>query len=194
MEKTDLFLRRSRNNDEFARVIIGRNRSDETTKSVVAKWRSCEHLFAKVHESQSSKGFHSSDYEAASARYECVHCGLTDRLTDTEQLLRHYKTVLGRKKVADETAEWRCQRPEVSSENLLSEELINTAHPGVLFKIAIELCAAQNINPTKENIFGIMKELCEMETIAEQIKISTLVHASALIERYKKKHGLYRTT
>ena len=54
-----------------------------------------------------------------------------------------------------------------------------------------ELCLAQGIKASKPNVFEVMKELNDMETFAEKLKISTAVHASALIERYKKKHGLY---
>lgn len=79
----------------------------------------------------------------------------------------------------------------MSDENLLSEDLIKTVHPGVLFDVAAELCLAQGIKTTKQNVFEVMKELCDMETGAEQLKISTAVHASALVERYKKKYELY---
>lgn len=193
MQKVDLFLRKSRNNDEFARIVRGRNRSDKDTESIVAKWRSCEHLFVKVRESEYIGAFHSSDCETIPARYECVRCGLTNRLIDTEEVIdRHGPgSIPDKKRVADETTEWKHQRPEVSDENLLSEELIKTIHPGVLFDVAIELCLAQEIRATKQNVFDVMKELCGMETTAEQLKISTVAHASALIERYKEKHGLY---
>lgn len=191
MQKADLFLRMSRNNDGFARCIRGRSRSTDETKTIIKKWRSCQHLFVEVRKAEYTVGFHSSDYEIIPARYECVRCGLTNRLIDTEKvldrLIAHHKL----KKVADETAEWENQQPKISDENLLSTESIQTFHPGILFDIATELCLAQKIKPTKENVFDIMKELCEMETIPEQLKISTPVHASALIERYKKKHKLY---
>ena len=193
MKKVDLFLRKSRNNDEFARMIRGRNRSDEDIESIIAKWRSCEHLFVKVREPEYIGAFHTSDCETIPARYECVRCGLTNRLVDTEEVIdRHGQiSIPSKKRVTDETTEWRRQRPEVSDENLLGEEPIKTVHPGVLFYIAIELCLAQGIRASKQNLFRIMKELYDMETTIERFKISTVAHASALIERYKKKHGLY---
>lgn len=195
MQLTDMFLRKSRNNDEFARAIRGRNRSDEETEFIIVKWRSCKHLFVKVRESKYFGAFHSSDCETIPARYECVQCGLTNRLIDTEEVLdRHnsgISTLLNKKQITDETTEWRNQKPKISKNNLLGKELIDTVHPGVLFNIAAELCLAQDIKATKENVFRIMKELCEMETSTERLKISTIVHASALIERYKQKHGLY---
>lgn len=196
MQLTDMFLRKSRNNDEFARVIRGRNRSDEETESIIAKWRSCKHLFVKVRESEYIGAFHSSDCETIPARYECVRCGLTNRLIDTEEVLGRHDSgistlLLYKKQITDETTEWKSQKPKISKNNLLSKELIDTVHPGVLFNIAAELCLAQDIKTTKENVFETMKELCEMETSAERLKISTIVHASALIERYKQKHGLY---
>ena len=195
MQLTDKFLLKSRNNDEFARVVRGRNRSGEEANSVIAKWRSCKHLFVKVRESEYIGAFHSSDCETIPARYECVKCGLTNRLIDTEEILdQHVSTasvLSDKKKVTDETKEWRRQRPKVSENNLLSKELINTLHPGVLFNVAVELCLAQDIGVTKENIFKVMKELREMETRTEQLKISTIVHAIALIERYEQKHELH---
>ena len=195
MRTIDLFLRKSRNNDEFARVVRGRNRSDEDTESIIAKWRSCKHLFVKVRESEYIGAFHSSDCETIPARYECVRCGLTNRLIDMEEALDRHGSgcsiLPDRKKVTDEATEWKHQRPEVSDENLLSEDLIKTVHPGVLFDVAAELCLAQGIKTTKQNVFEVMKELCDMETGAEQLKISTAVHASALVERYKKKYELY---
>ena len=196
MQKVDLFLRKSRNNDEFARIVRGRNRSVEGAKLVVAQWRSCNHLFVKVRESEYIGAYHSSDCETIPARYECVKCGLTNRLIDVEEMLDRCKPGHGllpeKKRVTDETTEWGCQQPKISSKNLLSEELIKTIHPGVLFEIATELCSAQGIKVTRKNVFEVMKELCSMETSTEQIKISTTVHASALIERYKEKHGLYQ--
>ena len=194
MSKVDLFLRNSRNNDEFARACRGRNRSDEDTKKILAKWRSCDHLFVMIRDSEYSGSFHSSDCDTIPARYECVRCSLTNRLADMEDMLDRNDCggiLSDRKKVTDETAEWRRKPPKVSKSRLLSEEPINTAHPGVLFEIAGELCLAQGIRANKPNVFKVMKELNDMETFAEKLKISTAVHASALIERYKKKHGLY---
>lgn len=190
----DLFLRKSRNNDEFACIVRGRNRSDEKTESSVTKWRSCQHLFVKVRDSEYIGAFHSSDCETIPARYECVRCGLTNRLMDLEEKLdfNDYSTCIpNKKKITDESAEWRKQRPEITKETSLSDETLKTCHPGVLFDIAVELCLAQGIKTTKEKVFEIMKELCDMETTAEQLKISTVVHASALIERYKERHGFY---
>ena len=191
MQKIDLFLIQSRNNDDFARIVRGRNRSNEETESIVAKWRSCKHLFVKVHESEYIGAFHSSDCETIPARYECVRCDLTNRLIDTEYDWYNLGRMYDKKQVADETTEWRRQQPNISDENLLSEEVIKTIHPGILFNIAIELCLAQEIRTTKQNVFEVMKELCDIETPIERLKISTIVHASALIERYKEKHGLY---
>ena len=193
MQKVDLFLRKSRNYDEFARVVRGRNRSDEDTEAVLAKWRSCKHLFVKVRESEYIGAFHSSDCETIPARYECVLCGLTNRLIDIEKAidLAEHSPIPDKKRTTDETSEWRQQQPKVSKENLLSQAPIKTVHPGVLYDVAIELCLAQEINTTKQNVFEVMNELCDMETLAEQLKISTVTHASALIERYKKKHRLY---
>ena len=192
MEKVDLFLQGSRNNSEYFRYIHGRIRSDETTESAINKWRSCRHLFVKVREYKYSGAFHSSDCETIPARYECVKCGLTNRFEDSEETLHgNIDIILGMKRVTDETAEWRHQRPEISDENSLSKELFRSDHPAILFEIAIELCLAQDIKATKENVFEIMKELRGMETDWERLKISTMVQASALIERYKKKHKLY---
>lgn len=195
MQTIDFFLQKSCNNDEFARVVRGRNRSEQETKSTISKWRSCEHLFVKVRESEYIGAFHSSDCGTIPARFECVHCGLTNRLIDTEAILDErnsiYDSLLCRKKVTDETTEWKHQEIEPSGKNLLSEEVIRTTHPSILFNIATELCFAQEIKATKENIFEVMKELDDMETTAEKLKISTVVHASALIERYKQKHELY---
>lgn len=193
MQKVDLFLRKSRNNDEFARMVRGRNRSNKDTKSIIAKWRSCEHLFAKVRESEYIGAFHSTDCKTIPTRYECVRCGLTNRLIDIEETVNRHSPslILDKKLVTDETTEWKYQQPKVSDENLLSEEPIETFHPKILFDVATELCLAQGIKTAKQNVFETMKELYSMETIAEQLKISTIAHASALIERYKEKHRLY---
>ncbi len=191
MEKADLFLRTSRNNDGFARCIRGRSRSSKETKQAIEKWRSCQHLFVEVRRAEYIRGPHSSDYDIIPARYECVRCGLTNRLIDTEKILDRLVVRHKLKKIADETAEWQHQQPIISDENLLGKKPIKTFHPMILFDIATELCLAQKIKTTKENIFSIMEELCEMETPTEQLKISTPIHASALIERYKKKHKLY---
>lgn len=195
MQVIDLFLQKSCNNDEFARVVRGRSRSEQETKSAISRWRSCGHLFAKVRESEYIGAFHSSDCGTIPARYECVHCGLTNRLIDIEAIFDErnsiYGSLLCEKKVTDETAEWKYQGLEPSDEDLLSEEVIKTTHPGILFDVAVELCFAQGTKVTKENVFEVMKELDDMETTTEKLKVSAIIHASALIERYKQKHGLY---
>lgn len=110
MSEVDLFLRGSGNNDEFARTVRGRNRSDKDTAKIVAKWRSCDHLFVKIRESEYSGSFHSSDCSTTPARYECVRCGLTNRLADMEDTLDRNDCggiLSDRKKVTDETVEWK---------------------------------------------------------------------------------------
>ncbi|MBR2803495.1 hypothetical protein IKE19_02905 [Candidatus Saccharibacteria bacterium] len=192
-----MFLQKSRNNDEFARCCRGRIRTKESTELLVAKWRSCEHLFVLIRdvEHSSEGGFHSSDYETTPARYECVKCGLTNRLEEMEDSLDWRSNLSYRQRRAtDESIEWKAQQPKISDENLLDSEPIDTCHPGVLFDVAIELCLAEEIRLTKKNVFITMQRLCDMETLQERLKISSVVHASALIERYKRRCGLYEMT
>ena len=74
--------------------------------------------------------------------------------------------------------------------NLISNEVLNTYHPRLLYELANLL----NPNASQEEIFEIMKELEGLETSQEKLKLSNREQASGLIKRYSdnKKKSLVK--
>ena len=215
MSEKDLFLLHCRNNDEFAQCTFGTIvRKDSERDELLSKYRKCRHLFVVIKESEYIGAFHSSDCETIPERVECVHCGITNRLVDVEDVandlhgdcrIREYYQfgvkMRTRSYVTEEfVRQFGWNNEGLRKQRFLSEQPLRSNHPGVLFQIAQEFYSAVRgpLNDTigrsesvEESIFLIMKELHKMETSLEQFKISSVVQASALIERFKKKHHLY---
>lgn len=203
----DLLLLHCDKNDEIRRhnrdIAV---RDDYTVSQMLAKYRNCNHLFVVVGKQESGP-----DGEPIPEQVECVHCGLTNRLIKIEDAanerdhhIREYYDygikVRTHSYVTEEFVHqfgWRGEG--LDEQQFLSKEEFSSWHPGILFQIASELFfplrsllnIGYGIN-SKTAIFLIMEELRELETPLEQIKISSVVHASALIERFKKKHNLYQ--
>ena len=219
--RDDLFLLYAKNNDEFAQYCRGTMKlADSKRDELFAKWRGCKHLFVVIEETRHIGAFHSSDCETVPARVECVHCGLTNKLIKIEDVVNkspdgrfcehydyNYGVVIRNHSYATEefVRQFGWDNEGLDKQRFLSKEKFPSWHPGVLFQIARELYfSKQNFSihnlPDASNnkcvndedaIFAIMKELHENETTLEQLKISSPVHASALIERYKRRHKLY---
>ena len=64
--------------------------------------------------------------------------------------------------------------------NLISDESLLTYHPGLLYRLALQ------INPLGDNeeLFNIMKNLHQLETFQEKIRLQTEEQAISLLERY----------
>ena len=185
-------------NDEFAQCLRGmRKKTKEYTDSRIQEMSSCNHLFVKIKEGVSYSGFHSSDYEYDPSQVECVFCGLTNKHKYMEDLF-YRKDIIN---------SWYYNRQSLETSffnnyfrdyfrrsgksfdescfNLISQDVIKSYHPGLLYQIAVRI----NPEADKEEIVEIMKKLNELETDEEKMKLRTIGHAENLIERYLKNKG-----
>lgn len=64
--------------------------------------------------------------------------------------------------------------------NLISEECLQTYHPGLLYRLALK----NNPQGNNEEIFKMMKQLHTLETSQEKIRLQTEEQALSLIERF----------
>ena len=67
-----------------------------------------------------------------------------------------------------------------SSLNLISEECLLTYHPGLLYRLALQISPLGN----SEELFEIMKQLHSLETLQEKIRLQTEEQAISLLDRY----------
>ena len=190
-------------NDEFAQCMKKlRIYPTKFTQKRQEEMRNCNHLFVKLRECEEVFGFHSTEYYIGAHEVECVHCGLTNRFNRIEELLdseyievsksfrgmipsltKYNKKTL-ESQIFEETFEdsyFRGGKSFTNSDmNLISEECLQTCHPGLLFHLALQ------INPLGDNekMFEIMKKLHQLETFSEKIRLQTKEQAVSLLERY----------
>ena len=185
-------------NDEFAQCLRSmRKKTKEYTDFRIKEISSCNHLFVKIKEGVSYPGFHSSDYEYDPSQVECVFCGLTNKHKYMEDLFYRHDLV----------EPWLYDRQSLETSffnnyfrdyfrrsgksfdescfNLISDGIISSYHPGLLYQIAVRI----NPDANNEEIVEIMKKLNELETNEEKMKLRTIDHAENLIERYIKNKG-----
>ena len=164
--------------------------SEEEKQKRINEIRNCEHLFVKL------RDFDTSTYEGIDLSVvECVHCGVTNKYKDLERTMRKYQRSLEYYVLTkmhytdvsynDTTIESRLM-DEIKGEhkelNMMSNSVIRTFHPGVLYRIA-NLIKPEASN---EELFEIMQELNNLETPEEKTKLNSLFDATDLIERYKE--------
>ena len=159
--------------------------------------RCCNHLFVKLRE------FDTPVYDNMDLTIvECVHCGVTNKYKDLEHVMSkfrksfdlyvqqrlHYTDV----DYNDVTIETRMIDEIMNTNpnlNMMSDEIIRTIHPGVLYQIAKEI----NPDADNEELFEIMKDLHRLETNEERNKLNSVSEATDLIKRYKEEKGISKT-
>ena len=166
--------------------------SDEETEKRVKEIENCDHLFVKLRE---NKEF--IDNPDATL-LDCVNCGVTNKFFELESRMMRYRrsfeyylfNIVHKLDIDynDTTIESTMMiklRQKTHEFNLMSDEILRTFHPGLLYQIA------KVINPsgTNEELFHIMKELNELETTKERNKLSQIDDANELIERYYENKG-----
>ena len=174
---------------QVARKLIKKSPLEEEER--INEIRSCNHLFVKL------RDFDTSTYDGIDLSVvECVHCGVTNKYKELERVMRKYRRSLEiyvRSRLHTTNAEYNDQTIESmlmdeikehnGKLNLMSDEVIRTFHPGLLYRLA------NIINPTADDkeLFGIMKELNNLETTEERNKLNNENDAIELIDRYSEK-------
>ena len=196
-------LRKLPLNDEFAQCMRKlRDYSNEITETRKEEIHRCNHLFILLRKGEEIYGCHSTDYYRDADEVECVHCGLTNRFERIESILdndynEYFKTFSGM--ISSST---RYNRKTLESQlfreifknlyyrggksfnnsnlNLISKECLLTYHPGLLYRLALQI----NPSANDKEIFEIMKQLHILETNQEKIRLQTEEQATGLLDRY----------
>lgn len=190
-------------NDEFGQCMRKlRIVPTEFIKKRQEEIRNCNHLFVKLRQGEEVFECHSTDYYKGANEVECVHCGLTNRFNRIEEVLdieyiefsKSFRgmisSLIGYNKKTLESlmfdevfkdSYFRGGKSFNNSDvNLISEECLLTCHPGLLYRLALQ------INPlgSKEELFEIMKQLHLLETTQEKIRLQTVEQSTQLLDRY----------
>jgi len=190
-------------NDEFGQCMRKlRIVSTEIKQKRQEEIKKCNHLFVKLRKGEVIVGCHSTDYYKDVDEVECVHCGLTNRFERIESILdndynEYFKTFRGMipssTRYNRRTLESQLFREifknsyyrsgksfNNSSLNLISKECLLIYHPGLLYRLALQIKPSGN----DKEIFEIMKQLHMLETNQEKIRLQTEEHAIELLNRY----------
>lgn len=150
--------------------------------------RNCKHLFVKLRE---------RDYSIYTPKdipiIECVHCGVTNKYVNLEYTLNkfsrsrdyyvlnvyHYTDVeYNECTIETQMMNEICYNKE--DIRLMSNEIVRTDHPSVLYDIAKILYPEAD----NEELVQVMQKLNKLETQEEKLKLSTIFDAKELIDRY----------
>lgn len=196
-------LRKLPLNDEFAQCMRKlRVCSSEIIESRKEEIKGCNHLFILLRKGEETYGCHSTDYYREANEVECVHCGLTNRFEKIEAILEsdyneYFRAFMG---MIPSTTGYNRRTLESqlfreifknsyyrggksfnnSNLNLISKECLLTFHPGLLYKLALQI----NPSANDEEIFEIMKQLHILETTQEKIRLQREEQAIELFDRY----------
>ena len=179
---------------QCSRKLIKTTKEEEQKR--IEEINNCNHLFVKLRDYDTSH-YNNLDLSVV----ECVHCGVTNKYRDLERVMERYKRSLDyyvltkfhytNVEYNDETIESIMMR-KIKSENpnlpMISDKILRSLHPGVLYKLA------KLINPEADNneLFEIMQELNNLETFEEKNKLNNIFDATDLIERYVDKHKILK--
>ena len=173
---------------QCSRKLIVKTKEEEQLR--IDEIKNCNHLFVKL------RDYNTSFYGNLDLSViECVHCGVTNKYKDLERVLQKYRhsldlyvltklhyTNVDYNETTIETVMMDKIKDENKELNMMSNEVIRSFHPGVLYQ------SAMIIKPDGSNfeLFQIMKKLNELETFEEKNKLNSVDDASDLINRYKE--------
>ena len=163
-------------------------RSDEDEQKRINEINNCNHLFVKL------RDYDKTEFSNINLTvYECVHCGVTNKFMDLETTIPKYRksakyfiltklhyTDFEFKNITNESIMMNGISIDYINNNLMSDKVLRSLHPGILYDIARLI----NEDATNEELFDIMEELHNLETIEERKKLNTIFDAKELIERY----------
>lgn len=199
----EIELRKLPVNDTFGQCLRKlRIYPENITEKRREEMKNCEHLFVVLKKGQETFGFHSSDYTKEADAVECVHCGLTNKFKALEFLLsenyneftksfsgmipsftRYNKRTLESEmfdKIFEKFYTRGMKSFNNSRLNLISDEVLYTEHPGLLYKLALLI----NSEGNNKDIFEIMKKLHSIENEQERIRLYSIDQAQELLNRY----------
>ena len=173
---------------QCSRKLIKLPKEEELAR--IKEIRNCNHLFVKLRENEKSI-YSSHDIPTI----ECVHCGVTNKYVDLEYTLnkfpksleyyvltRFHHTNIEYNECTIETEMMNeiCYNKE--SISLMSDKIVRTLHPSVLYHIA-KLLYPDDDN---EKLITVMQKLSDLETPEERNGLCSIFDAKELIDRYNK--------
>jgi len=206
-------LLQKRNNDLFAQYLRAcRVESKDAKAKRREEVSKCHHEFVMLKPAEYHGACNSSDCETDDPVIECVHCGLTNKFQELFSFLvrkniaiynnffdkyflkgclftnaKPFENELFREliNIKDISLFGLDKKPlyEFSKENA-----INSSHIGLLYSIAKQFYPTA----TDKEILIVMRELHQLETSLENLKLETIEEATELIERYKTQPHLSR--
>ena len=170
--------------------------SKEDEEKRINEIKNCNHLFVKL------RDYNTSTYDNLDLSVvECVHCGVTNKYHDLERVMQKYRksldyyvlthwhyTDVEYNEVTIESMMMDKIKDENKELNMISNEVLRSPHPGVLYKVAKMI----NKDAENEELFEIMKKLNQLETFEEKNKLNSVEEATDLIERYKEEIKVLR--
>ena len=166
--------------------------SKEDMEKRLKEINNCEHLFVILKKSGNNININSDIFE-------CVHCGVTNKYSDIEKTalkyhntieyyMLHNKNEIEYNNVTLESVMMKQIIKTGKSLNLLSEKVIRTSHPSILYQIALII----NKEATNDEIYEIMYELNELETFKEKNSLLSIDDIKDLIDRYHEHHKVLK--
>ena len=164
--------------------------SKEEEEKRIHEIENCNHLFVKI------RDYDTSQYDNADLSVvECVRCGVTNKYENLERVMEKYRrsldyyvltnfhyTNIEYNDVTIETVMMNKIKAQSSQLNMMSDGIIRSFHPGLLYKLATIIAPAAS----NDELFNIMLKLDELETFEERNKLDSVFDATDLVERYKK--------
>lgn len=160
-------------NDPFAQYIRSLNTTPENANIKREKMLSCNHLFVKLKREQ-------KEYQILS-EVECVHCGLTNKYHSLENFFRIKQMASDQYKERTLESILFDEIMNIPNLNLISDEVIETNHPGLLYQLALTI----NPEANQDELFTIMNTLHNLENEQERLHLRRPEQSSALLKRYK---------
>ena len=175
-------------NDEYAQYISSQNLPEANALIKKTNMLNCQHLFVKIKEKDNSLDSSLIDQNYNSIKVECVHCGLTNKFHQLEDFFRIKQMALEPYK--DKTLESKIfeslfKKVNIEDESLItliSNDVLETYHPGLLYHLALTL----NPSASLDELFAIMNALNSLETPQERLRLKKEEQAIDLLKRYKQ--------
>lgn len=149
--------------------------------------RGCNHEFVLLKEGgwNNCGGFDSSDYVYDYNVIECVHCGVTNKYEELEQILREDQvSIFPKIKLSVETEEFNLIFNKPYSDkfdvNLISSQVIDSKHVKILYDVVKKIYPYASNQKTVD----IMYKLNLLETNSEKMNLNTVEDSENLIIRY----------
>lgn len=177
-------------NDTFAQYWRNiKPMSEDIVKRKKKNMECCNHLFVRLNglDIYGSKNI---------MTVECVYCGITNKFLQLEEFFNSNPRIdslslpKNTKTLQSEMFMQMLKQNHFQNDQnfhefdlkFMSEEILPTYHPGLLYQLALQI----KFDASIEEIFDLMKQLHALETNTEVLHLQTLEQANELFIRYQE--------